>query len=160
IVEVDAAGNVSSWVILSGKFSAPMDLSRFPFDHQVMPVRLTANEDDSVFRFRVKPELVMVGDEAFATDWAIIRPSSRVERHQYTPGQGGYPRFGHEVELARRSTFYVWRVMVPLTLLAIVSWAAFWFEPVGLQPQISTCMAALIALVAFNFAIDFSLPKV
>ena len=50
--------------------------------------------------------------------------------------------------------------MVPLTLLAAVSWAAFWFEPVGLQPQISTCMAALIALVAFNFAIDFALPKV
>ena len=50
--------------------------------------------------------------------------------------------------------------MVPLTLLAAVSWAAFWFEPVGLQPQISTCMAALIALVAFNFAVDFALPKV
>ena len=50
--------------------------------------------------------------------------------------------------------------MVPLTLLALVAWAAFWFEPVGLQPQISTCMASLISLVAFNFAIDFSLPKV
>src|SRR5260221_10567976 len=50
--------------------------------------------------------------------------------------------------------------MLPLSLLAVVAWAAFWFEPVGLQPQISTCMAALISLVAFNFAIDFSLPKV
>ena len=50
--------------------------------------------------------------------------------------------------------------MLPLTLLAVVSFAVFWFEPVGLQPQISTCMASLIALVAFNFAIDFSLPKV
>jgi hypothetical protein len=49
--------------------------------------------------------------------------------------------------------------MVPLALLTAVSFAAFWFEPVGLQPQISTCMAALISLVAFNFAIDFSLPK-
>ena len=49
--------------------------------------------------------------------------------------------------------------MLPLTLLAIVPWAAFWFEPQALQPQISTCMASLIALVAFNFAVDFALPK-
>ena len=160
VVEVDAAGTVTSWVIVSGKFSAPMDLTRFPFDRQVMPVRLTANEDDSVVRFRVKPELVRIGDEAFVTDWSILRPSSRVETHQYVAGQGAFSRFVHVVELKRRPTFYVWRVMVPLTLLAVVSWAAFWFEPVGLQPQISTCMAALISLVAFNFAIDFSLPKV
>ena len=160
VVEVDSSGVVTSWAIVSGKFSTPMDLRRFPFDREVMPVRIGANEDDSVVRFRVKPELVMVGDAAFVTDWAILRPSSRAETHRYVAGQATYSRFIHEVELSRRSTFYVWRVMVPLTLLAIVSWAAFWFEPVGLQPQISTCMASLIALVAFNFAIDFSLPKV
>lgn len=49
--------------------------------------------------------------------------------------------------------------MIPLGLLAVVSWAAFWFDPVELQPQVTTCMAAMIALVTFNFAVDFSLPK-
>jgi Neurotransmitter-gated ion-channel ligand binding domain len=160
VVEVDATGLVTSWVIVSGKFSAPMDLRRFPFDRQAMPVRIGSNDDDSVVRFKVKPELVLVGAEATVSDWAILRPSSLVDKRQYVPGQETYDRFVSRVELSRRSTFYVWRVMVPLTLLAVVSWAAFWFEPVGLQPQISTCMAALISLVAFNFAIDFSLPKV
>jgi hypothetical protein len=160
VVEVDATGLVTSWVIVSAKFSAPMDLRRFPFDRQVLPVRIGSNDDDSVVRFKAKPELVMVGAEAFVSDWAILKPSSLVDKHQYVRGQEIYDRFVFQVEVARRSTFYVWRVMVPLTLLAVVSWAAFWFEPVGLQPQISTCMAALISLVAFNFAIDFSLPKV
>ncbi len=41
----------------------------------------------------------------------------------------------------------------------MVAWAAFWFEPTGLQPQISTCTAASISLVAFNFAIDFHCRK-
>jgi hypothetical protein len=160
VVEVDATGRVTSWVIVSGKFSAPMDLRRFPFDRQVMPVRIGSNDDDTIVRFKAKPELVMVGSEASVSDWAILRPSSLVDKHRYVHGQENYERFVFQVELSRRSTFYVWRVMVPLTLLAVVSWAAFWFEPVGLQPQISTCMAALISLVAFNFAIDFSLPKV
>ncbi|WP_435009275.1 hypothetical protein P12x_000527 [Tundrisphaera lichenicola] len=159
-VEVDANGQVTSWAMVTGKFSSQMDLRRFPFDRQEVFVRIGSTEDVSRVRFVAKPELAIVGEEAFVTDWEIGQASSGVSLHRYVPGQDTYSIFFYKVELSRRSTFYLWRVMLPLTLLAIVSWAAFWFEPVGLQPQISTCMAALIALVAFNFAIDFSLPKV
>ena len=160
VVEADGHGLVTSWAVLSGKFSAPMDLRRFPFDRQVLRVRIGAFEDESVVRFAVKRELVIVDEEATVSDWTVGSPRARVDAHRYVPGQEAYPRYEYAVGLRRRATFYIWRVMVPLTLLAAVSWAAFWFEPVGLQPQISTCMAALIALVAFNFAVDFALPKV
>ena len=160
VVEADERGLVTSWAVLSGKFSAPMDLRRFPFDRQDLRVRIGTFEDESVVRFAVKRELVIVDEEATVSDWTVGSPRARVDARRYVPGQEAYPSYEYAVVLQRRSTFYIWRVMVPLTLLAAVSWAAFWFEPVGLQPQISTCMAALIALVAFNFAIDFALPKV
>jgi len=160
LVEVDPSGRVTSWAILSGKFSSPMDLRRFPFDRQVLRVRVGSFEDADAVRFRVKDEPVLVGDEAFITDWEVGRASASVDAHAYSRGRERYPRYAYELGVVRRSTFYVWRVLVPLTLLAVVSWAAFWFDPVGLQPQISTCTSALISLVAFNFAIDFSLPKV
>ena len=111
-------------------------------------------------KFRVKNELVLLGEDAFLTDWTIGNPAARIDSHRFVPGQEVYPRFTYEVEVTRRATFYIWRVMIPLFFLALVPWAAFWFEPAGLQPQISTCLASLIALVTFNFAIDFSLPKV
>lgn len=159
VIEVDADGTVTSWEIVSGKFSSPLHLERFPFDRQRLAVRIGAFEDESVMKFRVKNELVLLGEDAFLTDWTIGNPTARIDSHRFVPGQEFYPRFSYEVEVNRRATFYVWRVMVPLFFLALVPWAAFWFEPVGLQPQISTCLASLIALVAFNFAIDFSLPK-
>src|SRR6202041_1650926 len=65
-----------------------------------------------------------------------------------------------EVSIVRRSTFYVWRVLLPMTLLVLASWIVFWFEPANLQPQISTGLAILLSLVTFNYAVDFSLPKV
>ncbi len=160
IVGADDRGVVTSWAIISGKFSAPMDLRRFPFDRQVLTVRVGSFEDEEVVRFALKRDLVQVGEDAFLTDWTIGAADARVDTRPYVPGQEKYTRYIYQVAIARRSTFYVWRVMLPLTLLALVAWASFWFEPVGLQPQISTCMASLIALVAFNFAIDFSLPKV
>jgi hypothetical protein len=45
VVEVDANGVVTSWAIVSGKFSAPLDLRRFPFDFQILPVRVGAFDD-------------------------------------------------------------------------------------------------------------------
>lgn len=159
VIEVDPDGIVSSWSIYSSKFSSPMTLHNFPFDRQRLTVSIGSYEDESVCRFRVKNELVILGERAFLTDWTIGEPSARVDTHRFVPGQEIYSRFSYEVVVERRPTFYVWRVMLPLTLLAIVPWAAFWFEPAGLQPQISTCMAALIALVAFTFAVDFALPK-
>jgi hypothetical protein len=160
IIEIDHTGTVTTWSIVSCKFSAPMDLNRFPFDRQVLAVKIGAFDDESVVKFAVKRELVQVGTDAFLTDWTIGGATARADTRCFVTGQEHYARFMYAVEITRRSTFYVWRVMFPLTLLALVAWAAFWFEPVGLQPQISTCMASLIALVAFNFAIDFSLPKV
>jgi hypothetical protein len=159
VIEVDPDGMVTSWSIVSGKFSSRLHLERFPFDHQHLAVRIGAFEDESVMKFRVKNELVLLGEDAFLTDWTIGHPEARIDSHRFVPGQDVYPRFTYEVEAIRRPAFYVWRVMMPLFLLALVPWAAFWFEPVGLQPQVSTCLASLIALVTFNFAIDFSLPK-
>jgi Neurotransmitter-gated ion-channel ligand binding domain len=159
-IEVDGTGMVTSWAIVSGKFSSPMELRRFPFDRQALPVRIGAFDDTSVMKFAVKHELVLVGADASLTDWTVGAAAARVDTRRYVPGEELYARYIYQVQIARHWTFYVWRVMVPLTLLALVAWAAFWFEPVGLQPQISTCMASLISLVAFNFAIDFSLPKV
>jgi hypothetical protein len=72
----------------------------------------------------------------------------------------GGKRLLFEVSIRRRATFYVWRVLLPMTLLVIASWTVFWFEPTNLQPQISTGLAILLSLVTFTYAIDFSLPKV
>jgi hypothetical protein len=160
VVEVDPQGNASKWVIISGKFTARMDLRRFPFDRQVLSIRMGAFEDESQVKLVADPELMHLSDEAFATDWAVSDPKAVVDSRRYQPSRETYSRYTFRVTAERQATFYIWRVLLPLTLLVAISWAVFWFEPVGLQPQISTCTACLIALVAFDFAIDFSLPKV
>jgi hypothetical protein len=46
-----------------------------------------------------------------------------------------------------------------ITLLVVASWMVFWFEVVNLYPQVSTGRAILLSFVTFNYAINFSLPK-
>src|SRR5262249_2624426 len=77
VVEVDAKGVVTSWAIVSGKFSAPLDLRRFPFDCQVLPVRVGAFDDTSVVRFAANRDLLLVTEGAFVSDSTVDRPSAR-----------------------------------------------------------------------------------
>jgi hypothetical protein len=160
VVEFDDDGMVTSWVILSGKFSTEMDLRDFPFDRQALEVRIGNYEDDSLVRFALRDSFARVGPDAFVSDWTIGASTARTDAVSYGTDSDRYARYVYRVVVARRSTFYVWRVMAPLSILAVVTWAVFWFDPVGLQPQISTCMAVLISLVAFHLSNDFAQPRV
>lgn len=159
-IEVDPEGVVTYESILSGRFSAPLDLRAFPFDSQVLPIRISLLADVSAATLRLNGGRSRIHDDAFVTDWILAEPKLSVEEHAYSPGEPGYSSLLHEVAIHRRATFYVWRVLLPLTLLPLVSFVIFWFDPAQLQPQISTCMATLISLVTFHFAVDFALPKV
>jgi hypothetical protein len=156
---VSDEGRVTQRIRFSHKFQSPMNLKRFPFDSQTLSIVVTAFDP-----FAKDLELVIdeqrVGklSEASVTDWDINAVGARV-----APIRGEDPvekRFLFEVKVSRRYTFYVWRVLLPMTMLVVASWLVFWFEPTNLQPQISTGLAILLSLVTFTYAIDFSLPKV
>ena len=152
-------GRVTQRIRFSHKFQSALNLKRFPFDSQTLSIVVTAFDP-----FAKDLELVIderrVGklNEASVTDWEINAVGARL-----APIRGEDPvekQFLFEVKVSRRYTFYVWRVLLPMTLLVVASWLVFWFEPTNLQPQISTGLAILLSLVTFTYAIDFSLPKV
>lgn len=157
--EVTDDGHVSFGRILSGKFSADLDLRSFPFDRQRLPMRIGSYYDRREIRLTFRPEEVTLADKAFLTDWDILGVVATPTEATYDLGNEPYNEILVVSRVARRPTFFVYRVLIPMTLLVMVSWLAFWFEPVGLQPQISTCMAVLISLAAFNFGMDFAMPK-
>ena len=151
-------GRVAQRVRFSHKFQSALNLTRFPFDSQTLKIQVAPFDPFARdLELVVDPKKVGRLEEASATDWDIEGVGARIEER---PGAADDERFVFEVKVARRSTFYVWRVLLPMTLLVIASWSVFWFEPVNLQPQISTGLAILLSLVTFTYAIDFSLPKV
>jgi len=156
---VSADGRTTQRVRFSHKFSSPFDLRRFPFDRQKLRV-VVAPFDPFARDLNLTVDAAHVGqlEEAFVTDWDIHGVSAHGE--PIPGGDAKGRRFVFEVSIHRRSTFYIYRVLVPMTLLVMASWSVFWFEPNNLQPQISTGLAILLSFVTFNYAIDFSMPKV
>ena len=152
-------GRVSQRVRFSHRFQSPLHLLRFPFDRQTLTVVVAPFDPFARDLVLVKdPRRVGQLEAASVPDWNIDAVGARVAPGG--EGRDGGGQFLFEVRVSRRSTYYIWRVLLPLTLLVIASWTVFWFDVTALQPQISTCLAILLSMVTFNYAIDFSLPKV
>jgi len=159
-IDVDDDGRVVYRSNLSCRFSTPLDLRRFPFDEQDLVVRISLADDLTEARFVAIEECMPMHDDAFLTDWSVEAQTYRVGSRRYRTGGTEHATLEYRVRVDRRSTFYAWRVLLPLTLLSLIPALVFWFEPVNLQPQISTCMGTLIAMLAFGYSVDFALPKV
>jgi hypothetical protein len=159
-IEVDDRGHVIWSTCLCGRFSSPLDLRFFPFDGQALIVRMGSYHDVREVVFRVDPHHVSVSRRAFLSDWEIVGIDGREVEYQYPPDVDPYSHVEFATSIRRRSTFYIWRVLLPITLLVMAAWSVFWFEPVNLQPQISTCLGLCLSLVTFHFGVDFALPKV
>src|SRR5207245_4481039 len=61
--------------------------------------------------------------------------------------------------VSRIVQFYVWKVILPLVLIVIMSWAVFWIDPVTSNSQISIAVTSMLTLIAYRFAIDNQLPR-
>lgn len=154
-------GVVDERVRFSGRFSSSLDLRRFPLDEQHLEVHVepfSRNVNEIIFR--VNPARVGRYDDAFLSDWELGPVRARISTTRHAAIEESRSRFTMDIEIHRRSTFYIWRVLVPLVLVVVASWGVFWVDPTQLQPQISTAVAVLISIVVFNITIDFALPKV
>ncbi len=158
---VDDDGRVHQRFRFTGKFAWPMDLKRFPFDSQALTIWIESFErQTSDLQFVVNEPHIGRLATAFVADWKIHEVSAKVV-------DASYPSFGRtatrlvvEIPISRQATFYLWRVLIPMTLLVVTSWLVYLFEPTNFQPLISTTVAILLNVILFNFSIDFALPKV
>ena len=152
-------GQVVQRVRFSYKFRSALHLKRFPFDRQTLHISV------SPFDLFAK-DIHLIADQhaagklpsASVPDWRIDGVRSQVvSLDQNDPTD---QTFLFEVDVSRRSVFYIWRVFLPLALLAAASWSVFWVDEEAAPAKFGTAVTVLVSMVAFSYSIDFSLPKV
>lgn len=170
LAEVDSEGNVMYRQRYVGLFSQPLRLDNFPFDkhdftiHFIFPGYLP----DEI-RFIADPaghstehRKVIGGDMAeklSLPDWKILKSSA--QSSPYEVGDTGIYRAGISfVFTARRYfIFYFWQAIVPMVLILIMSWAAFWINPTEAGPQLGLAASSMFTLIAHRLVMTNYLPK-
>jgi len=167
LVEVEPDGTVVSRQRYAGAFSQPLRLRSFPFDRQTFRFQLVA------VRYRPN-EVQFVPDQDWIDnglkqaggiaplitlpDWTLEKWETKPLSYALAPGFE-YSGYAFEFTAAREVQNYILKVILPLVLIVMMSWAVFWIDPVNASSQISIAVTSMLTLIAYRFTVDTQLPR-
>ena len=166
-VEVDPDGTVTSRQRYAGAFTQPLRLQSFPFDRQTFRVQLVAVRYQS-------NEVMFVPDQVWIQDGlkgaggispSVTLPDWTIEKWELKPlvyalaPRHQYSSYAFEFTASRNVEHYILKVILPLVLIVIMSWAGFWIDPVNANSQISVAVTSMLTLIAYRYAVDSQLPR-
>jgi len=160
--EVFPDGHVRYRQRVWGNFSQPMDLRDYPADRQILTIELVA-AGNSTSQVRLEPSSKTshpISDKLSIADFDISGSKVVVEEYRPIPGDPGVASIRYSYLAHRRTGYFIVKVIIPLILIVMMSWAVFWIDPVESGTQIGVATTTMLTLIAFRFAIDGSLPKI
>jgi hypothetical protein len=142
--------------------STVLDLRRFPFDSEDLPLVILPVGHD-VDRISLAPDTrhsqVVHGGYSALSQWTII--DLKMEKHSESYFGGTQHGVQFDLRVRRNSQSYVWKFILPLCLIVMVSWIGFWLSPVDFKSKdlLTTAVTTLLIVVAFTLSISGLLPR-
>lgn len=159
-VTVDEGGQVTYSQRISGTFASYHNLKSFPFDKQsiglwVFPLDWT----NAKVQLKLNENLNGMMPVLNISDWQINDVSFSVADALVTPK--GMPRsvFEITIDAQRYVSFYIWKVIIPIALIVVMSWSVFWVDSRQFGTQLGLSATSVLTMVAFIFATTALLPR-
>lgn len=69
------------------------------------------------------------------------------------------PKFEFKIHAKRKIQYYLWKVLLPLTIIVFMSWSVFWLRPTD-KVQINIATTAVLTSIAYLFILSRFLPPI
>jgi hypothetical protein len=140
------------------------DFRRFPFDTQILRLEFHTfftSEEDVRFAPQALPSTGIVRDrDTERSGWTSGEVKYTVDR---VTGGLNLPSTNEavfQITMKRRSGFYVWKILVPLVMLALIPGVVFWIDVEMFDWLLKIPMTMMLSMVAFEFTIARDLPRI
>ena len=166
-VDIYSDGNIGTRLRDSSQFSADFDFRRFPFDKQKLTFELWSEYPSTLVKISPEPvsmpqykeDLYKIDDsDVQIPGWDIYK----VDYYNYgyidndkLPYQGFYV----DIYIKRQSSYYLFKIIIPIIFILAISWSVFWVRGSQLEAKVNVTIVCLLSLIAYNFIIDEDLPK-
>lgn len=155
-------GTVVYTQTFNATLSTNLDLRRFPFDFQRLPLVVQARGDDlDRTIFRSDPQDSALPKRAYAglAQWVPLSLTEHLNAVAGSASRANDVEF--TLNVRRNPKSYIWKFIVPLLLLVVISWVTFWLshEEFKTKDQLQSAIATLLIIVAFNITATSLLPR-
>ncbi len=136
------------------------NLRRFPFDAQTLMFELKSFVWTSKFlQFQIEQEPIDFSSEFSIPEWRIMGVQQTLDVKQGVSDRTSFSVLMTAIEVQRDPGFYLTKILIPLVMIVMISWAVFWMEGDGLADRMSVSFTAVLTVVAYQFIVSENLPK-
>ncbi len=162
VAEITPEGQVTYRQRLWGDFSQKLLLRDFPFDRQSFTIQFVAAGYGTghVELISDNGRKTGMASDLSESDWQILDWHAEPMAYEPIPGHGSQPGFAFKFEAQRKQSYYLFKVIIPLILIVMMSWVAFWIDPAESGTDISVAVTSMLTLIAYRFAIGTFLPVI
>jgi len=158
-VEIHPDGEVTYRQRVWGSFSQPLDLRLFPFDTQRLQVTLAnigigakavnliPSPSSGISKTLTMPDWEVTGWDFVTSDLSLDDESPRAQGMVFS------------LDVKRDTSYFIFKVILPLILIVMMSWLVFWIDPSLAASQISVSVTAMLTMIAYRFALAGMMPR-
>lgn len=160
-VDIAPDGTVRFSERITGELSTSLDLNEFPFDTQRLRIQLVSFEygpQDVIFDVDEAATARM--ENVFIGGWDVLDNTSTSDVRPFVANTRQHTRLEHTIIIERRSNFFLWKFVVPLSFIVLMASSVFWIDPRMTGPQIGIATASVFSLIAFLIGLRGVLPRV
>ena len=166
-IEIFSNGTIQARLRSNGTFkSGNLDFRQFPFDKKKFSFELYSEFPINYVEFVPNEKMQLYDQNIFKADEedGLIIPdwqATDVETKIVSFKEDKYTYSGMVVSVTakRQVPYYIFKIMIPILFLLIITWSVFWIYGSEIQAKVNISVVTLLALIAYNFIFDKDIPK-
>ena len=164
-VQATADGEVAYTQRYYGTLASPLSLQDFPFDLQSLPINVVSFLENTEVALVFNEHNTGRDDVFSVAGWTVGKADVNVYDYRVVSAHKGdlkryYSRLDYVFEATRDVSFYSWKVVLPLVLIVVMSWAVFFIEAGQIGPRLGVATTSILTLIAFLFSLRGIIPPV
>ena len=156
IVEITPDGTATYLQRYVGTVSTKTDLSDFPYDSHTLEIEFVSAHLGQM-EFLEADDAFWRAEQFSIPNWEVT--DARMEIRPTTTLPAPYPAFALLLDVARESSFFFYKILIPLSLVTMMSWASFFIDPGQVAPQVGISATSMLTLIAYRFVLGNLVPQ-
>ncbi len=99
-------------------------------------------------------------EDLYLPEWRVESVSLRSEEAGQVRDRVPFSRIVFSANIKRETGYYLFKLSLPLLLIVMLLWSVFWMRKESLGGRMRISSTAFLTIVAYQFAVSGSLPKV